>query len=353
MKSIVLTGGGTAGHVTPNIALIPELKNLGYKISYIGSKNGIEKELVKDLGIDYYEISTGKLRRYLDIENIKDSFRVLKGVVEAKKIIDKLKPNIVFSKGGFVSVPVVVASYLKKTPVIIHESDITPGLANKICIPLSKKVCVTFPETLNYISKDKAVLTGSPIRSEIFKGSKEKGLDICGFTKDKPILLVMGGSSGSVKINDNIRSVVPELTKFYQIVHICGKNNLDKNMLNIKNYHQLEYAKDELKDILSASDLILSRSGSNAICEILSLKKPNLLIPLSKNASRGDQILNANSFKKQGFSKVLFEEDLTSESLIENIKNLEENKNKYIENMKKYNASNAVEKIIKEIKALS
>lgn len=352
MKKIVLTGGGTAGHVTPNIALIPKLKNLGYNISYIGSKKGIENELIQDLNINYHAISTGKLRRYLDLENIKDGFRVIKGVTDSIKIIKKIKPDVIFSKGGFVSVPVVIAGYLNKIPIIIHESDISPGLANKICIPLAKRVCVTFPETLSKIPKNKAILTGSPIRNEIFEGSKDEGLKICGFTRKKPVILVMGGSLGSATINASVRSILPELTKNYQILHICGKNNVDKNMLNKKGYYQLEYAKDELKHFLSASDLILSRSGSNAICEILSLKKPNLLIPLSKKASRGDQILNAKSFKKQGFSKILFEEDITPNTLLENIKILNDNKQKYIENMKKYNLNQAVDLIIKEIQTL-
>ena len=230
MKTILLTGGGTAGHVNPNIALIPFLKEKGYKISYIGSKNGIEKDLIKSLEIDYYEISTGKLRRYLDFKNLTDSFRVLKGISDSIKIIKKLKPNVVFSKGGFVGVPVVIGAYLNKIPIIIHESDISPGLANKLSIPFAKRVCTTFPETLSNIPKEKAIMTGTPIRNELFEGVKDKGLKICNFKKEKPILLVMGGSLGSIKINDILKKSLDHLLKEFNIIHLCGKNNLDPSI---------------------------------------------------------------------------------------------------------------------------
>lgn len=348
MKKIVLTGGGTAGHVNPNIALIPFLKEKGYHISYIGSKDGIEKSLITPLDIDYYEISTGKLRRYLDFKNLTDSFRVIKGISDATSIIRKIKPNIIFSKGGFVSVPVVIGGHFNKVPVIIHESDISPGLANRISIPFAKKVCATFPEALQNIPKDKAILTGTPIREELFKGSKEKGLKLCNFKNNKPIILIMGGSLGSVKINTVLRECLDNLLLDFNIIHLCGKNNLD-NKINKEGYYQLEYATNELKHLLAISDLIVSRAGSNAICELLALKKPNLLIPLSKNASRGDQILNANSFKKQGFSVVLYEEELSKNNLIENIHNLYNQKRNYINTMNSSSLNNAIDKILEQI----
>lgn len=349
MKSIVMTGGGTAGHVTPNIALIPFLKEKGYNISYIGSKNGIEKELIKNLNIDYYEISTGKLRRYLDLKNISDAFNVLKGVSEATKIIRKIKPNIIFSKGGFVSVPVVLGGYFNKIPVVIHESDISSGLANKISIPFAKKICVTFPDTLKDLPKEKAVLTGAPIRPELFKGSKEKGEKICNFKIQKPVLLIMGGSLGSVSINNVIKESLKDLLKNYNVVHICGKNNLDTGLLNKNGYFQIEYANENLKHILALSDIVLSRAGSNSIFELLALKKPNILVPLSKNASRGDQILNADSFKRQGFSHIIYEENLSKEILINNINTLNKEKERYISKMKVSNLDGAIKKIIEQI----
>ena len=353
MKNIVLTGGGTAGHVNPNIALIPFLKEKGYKISYIGSKTGIEKELVKNLNIDYYEISTGKLRRYIDFKNVTDMFKVLKGVSDATSIIKKIKPNIIFSKGGFVSVPVVMGGYFNKIPIIIHESDISPGLANKISIPFAKKVCTTFPEALKNIPNNKGVLTGTPIRNELFNGSKEKGKKITNFKNEKPVILIMGGSLGSVKINSVVRSCVDKLLNNFNIIHLCGKNNLDKNLINKDGYFQLEYATNELSHLLAFADIVVSRAGSNAISEILALKKPNLLIPLSKNASRGDQILNANSFKNQGFSTVLLEEDLTESSLIENINSIVKDKNNFVENMSITKLNSAIEIILKEIDLLA
>ena len=352
MKKIILTGGGTAGHVTPNIALIPFLKEKGYHISYIGSKDGIEKNLIKPLGIDYYEISTGKLRRYLDFKNVTDSFRVIKGMSDAKSIIKKIKPDVIFSKGGFVSVPVVLGGFFNKVPVIIHESDISPGLANKISLPFAKKICATFPEAIENMPKNKSILTGTPIREELFKGSKDAGAKICNFKSNKPVILVMGGSLGSVKINSVLRSNLNSLLNNFNIIHLCGKKNID-DTIKKEGYFQIEYATDELNHFLALSDIVVSRAGSNSICELLALKKPNLLIPLSKNASRGDQILNANSFKKQGFSKVLYEEDLTDDSFIKNINSLYKEKDSYIKNMQSSTLNNSINKILEQIDILS
>lgn len=353
MKNIVLTGGGTAGHVTPNMALISRLKEKGYNINYIGSKTGIEKELIENIKINYYGISSGKLRRYFSLKNFTDVINVLKGIKEASYILKKLKPDIIFSKGGFVTVPVVISAHFNKIPIIIHESDMTPGLANKIALPFSTKICVSFPETMNYVNKNKAVLTGSPIRSELFKGNKENGFKICNFKNTNPVLLIMGGSLGSVKINECIRKSLNKLINKYQIIHICGKGNLDKNLNNIAQYKQFEYLSNELSDIFAISDIVISRAGSNSIYEFLALKKPTLLIPLSKNASRGDQILNAQSFEKQGFSKVLFEENLTEENLINSIENLYSERKKYIDKMNNTNLNNGVTEIIKLIENLT
>ena len=314
-----MTGGGTAGHVTPNIALFPYLKEAGYEIYYIGSYNGIEKGLIEGQGIAYYGISSGKLRRYFDWKNFSDPFRVLKGYFEAKKLMKKIKPDVVFSKGGFVSVPVVMAAKKSKVKAIIHESDMTPGLANKLAFPSATKVCCNFPETIKYLPEGKGVLTGSPIRQELFSGSKEKGLDFLGFKNGKPVILVMGGSIGSVFVNGAVRGTLDTLLESFNIVHLVGKGNIDETLVDRPGYKQFEFISEELADVFAATDLMISRAGANSICEILALKIPNVLIPLSKAASRGDQILNANSFKKQGFSTVIEEEELTSELLIESV----------------------------------
>ena len=305
MKHIVLTGGGTAGHVTPNIAMIPRLKELGYKISYIGSYQGMERKLIEEMGIPYYGISSGKLRRYFDVKNFTDPFRVLKGFHEAKKLMKQLKPDVVFSKGGFVTVPVVIAAGRRKIPTFIHESDMTPGLANKLSLPSAAKVCCNFPETLEHLPADKAVLTGSPIRQELLSGNKIAALDLCGFSADKPVILVIGGSLGSVVVNNAVRLALPELLEQFHVIHLCGKGKLDASLNNVEGYAQFEYIKSELRDIFALADVVISRAGANAICELLALRKPNLLIPLSANASRGDQILNARSFERQGFSVVI------------------------------------------------
>lgn len=333
MKKILMTGGGTAGHVTPNIALFPLLKEAGYEISYIGSYEGIEKGLIEAEGIPYYGISSGKLRRYFSLKNFSDPFRVQKGIHQAKKLIKKIKPDVIFSKGGFVSVPVVLAAKRCHVPVIIHESDMTPGLANKISIPIASKVCCNFPETLKYLPKDKAVLTGSPIRKEILSGSKEKGLTYCGFDGSKPVLMIMGGSIGSVFVNNAVRNSLGELLDKFDIVHLCGKGNVDEALPQTKGYRQFEFVSEELPDLFAMADIMISRAGANAICEIGALKKPNILIPLSAAASRGDQILNADSFEHQGFSEVIQEEQLTSELLIETVNYVFENRTKYVDAM--------------------
>ena len=309
MKHIVLTGGGTAGHVTPNIAMIPALKEQGFTISYIGSYNGIEKKLIEEMGIPYYGISSGKLRRYFDVKNFTDPFRVLKGFSEARKLLKKLKPDVVFSKGGFVSVPVVIAAKRCKIPAIIHESDMTPGLANKLCIPSAVKVCCNFPETVSKLPADKAVLTGTPIRQELLQGDPEAALRFTGLKAGKPVLMIIGGSLGSVAVNTAVRNILP--------------------------------------DLFALSDLVISRAGANAICEISALKKPNLLIPLSANASRGDQILNARSFERLGYSKVLEEEEITNEKLLQTIRDLYKNREQYIEAMSKSSQMDSIGKIVR------
>mgnify|MGYP004459907045 FL=1 len=348
MKKIILTGGGTAGHVTPNIALIPELQKRDYSIYYIGSKNGIEKKLIEECGIPYYGISSGKLRRYFDLKNFTDPVRIVKGYSEAKAIIRKLKPDIVFSKGGFVTVPVVLAADKRHVPCVIHESDMTPGLANRICIPHAKKVCTNFPEAAKSIPGGKAIITGTPIRKELFAGNKIAGLDYCGFTANKPVLLVIGGSLGAASVNTAVREALPQLLTRYQVIHLCGAGKLDPSLNDTEGYVQYEYVKSELSDMFAAADIVVSRAGANAICELLALKKPNILIPLSAAVSRGDQVLNARSFENQGYSVVLSEEELSTYSLITAVDELYDNRQQYIAAMSD-NAGDDAVKLIADI----
>ena len=353
MKKIILTGGGTAGHVTPNIALIPKLKEAGFEILYVGSYEGIEKKLIENEGIPYRGISSGKLRRYFDLKNFSDPFRVLKGFREASKIIKEFQPDIVFSKGGYVAVPVVRAAGLKKIPVVIHESDMTPGLANKLSYSAAAKICCNFPETLQYLPEDKAVLTGSPIRAELLSGNAERGRGITGLPADRPVILVIGGSLGSKVVNEAVRAALPELLKEYSVLHLCGKGNLDASLEGTEGYRQYEYVSADLKDMFALADLMISRAGANSICEILALRKPNVLIPLSAKASRGDQILNARSFENQGFSCVLEEEELTAETLLQAVKSTFGDRGTYIAAMEKSTAGNGVEAVMKLILELT
>ena len=346
MKKIVLTGGGTAGHVTPNIALLPALQAAGYEIAYVGSYEGIEKKLIADFNIPYTGISTGKFRRYLDPKNFSDPFRVMKGFVEARNYLKNYQPDVVFSKGGFVSVPVVRAAASLHIPCIIHESDMTPGLANKLCIPVAEKVCCNFPETMKNIPADKAVLTGSPIRAELAQGSRLAGLNMCGFTANKPVIMVIGGSLGAANVNKAVRDALPKLLEDFQVVHLCGKDKIDNLLLNTPGYKQFEYIKSELKDIFAMADVVISRAGANAICELLALHKPNILIPLSAAASRGDQILNATSFRSSGYSYVLEEEAVTNTALLEAIDHVFSHKERYVEAMEKSNGKNSIAAIV-------
>ena len=349
MKRIILTGGGTAGHVTPNIALLPALKKAGYEVTYIGSYTGIERQLIEEMNIPYYGISSVKLRRYKSLKNLSDPFRVIKGYGESRKLMKKIKPDIVFSKGGFVSVPVVLAAAHKGIPVITHESDMTPGLANKIAMREATKICCNFPETISYLPEGKAVLTGSPIRRELLLGNKLEGLRMCNFTADKPTILVMGGSTGAVKVNEAIKSILQKLLKKYQVVHICGKGKTDLSLDKTPDYVQFEYVGTRLRDLFAMCDIVVSRAGANAICELLALKKPNLLIPLSANASRGDQILNAKSFKEHGYSEVMQEEEITPEKLLNAINELYANSQTYINTMAASPQSDAINKIMELI----
>ena len=352
MKKILLTGGGTAGHVTPNIALLPDLKAEGYDIHYIGSYEGMEKKLITAQGIHYDGIATGKFRRYLSAKNLTDPFRVIKGFQQAKKLIRDYKPDVVFSKGGFVAVPVVLAAGHYHIPVIIHESDMTPGLANKICMRTAKKICCNFPETVKLLPADKAVLTGTPIRRELLNGSRDAGFAFTGLSDDKPILLMMGGSTGSRAVNAHVLKILPELLKDWQIIHLCGKGNLDSTLAQ-PGYIQYEYISDELKDLFAISDIVLSRAGANAICELLALKKPNILVPLPAAVSRGDQILNARSFERQGFSMVLEEEELTNETLLSAVHDLYDNREKYIDAMKHSSQQDSIDTIIDLIESVT
>jgi UDP-N-acetylglucosamine--N-acetylmuramyl-(pentapeptide) pyrophosphoryl-undecaprenol N-acetylglucosamine transferase len=311
MKNLIfLTGGGTAGHVMPNLAILEELKKSGFDPHYVGS-SGIEKELATKAGLPFHEIKTGKLRRYFSWQNFVDVFRLGFGFIQALILVMRYKPTVVFSKGGFVAVPITIAAWVFGVPVVTHESDFSPGLANKIITPFSRKILFTFPETAQYLPVEKAVWVGTPVRSELFTGDSEKGKAFCGFEKNqKPVLLVMGGSQGAQRINDALKVVLPELLKTFNVVHLTGRGK--QIGFTQEGYKGFEFVGPELKDVFAASDVVVSRAGANSIFELLALKKPMLLIPLEVG-SRGDQILNAKSFVKSEWAVTLSEANMTPE----------------------------------------
>lgn len=319
---IVFTGGGTAGHVIPNIALIETLGH-DWKMDYIGSAAGIEKKMISALGISYHAVKSGKLRRYFSWRNFIDPFNILIGILQSYWLIRRLKPDIVFSKGGFIAFPVVVGAWLNRIPVIAHESDLTPGLANRMSFPFVKCICVAFAGTKKrFKNPQKVVVTGTPIRNALFQGNKQKGLALCGFDSSKPCVLVMGGSQGAGSINKIIEESLPTLLEQFQIIHLCGRGKVDETLAKRPGYCPFEYANETLADLFAASQYVISRSGANTLYEILALDKPHILIPLSIRISRGDQIQNARYFERQGISMVIEEENLTSDSLLAALKEL-------------------------------
>ncbi len=347
-KTILLTGGGTAGHVTPNLALLPHLRAEGYNIHYIGTVDGIERDLLaKEADVSYHAISAGKLRRYFSLKNFTDPFRVIKGLFQAKRIIRQVKPDVVFSKGGYVSVPVAVAAR-NKAPIVTHESDYTPGLANKITARFADTICVTFEDTLQYVGP-KGVFTGTPIRPALFTGEAAKGLSFTGFSGSKPILLVMGGSQGAQAINDVLREALPCLGQTFDIIHLCGKCKLCE-AIDDPAYVQYEYISEELPDLLACADIILSRAGANAVFEFLALAKPALLIPLPCNCSRGDQVLNAQYFSRKGYAITMDQADLNPDSLCEALDSLFESRLQFISTMRAETRADGTQAVMRAIR---
>ena len=352
MKKIIFTGGGTGGHIMPNIALIDELKNK-YEIEYIGSKNGMEKDIVtgQKTKIPFFEITTCKLKRSFSFDNLLIPFRLVKGYFEAKKILKTQKPDLVFSKGGYVSVPVVFASKRLKIPVVSHESDYSIGLANKLTCKISKAVCTSFEATSKTLKN--GVWTGSPINKKILNGNKNNIKDKLQIDEKLPTILVVGGSLGSKNINVIIEKSAKDICKKFNLVHIVGKNNLTKKDNLPKNYNQIEFAKN-IEDYYNLCDIAITRGGSNVLFELLAVKKPMIIIPLEKG-SRGDQVLNANEFEKNGFAEKLTESQIKEnieilQKIIEKTYKNREKMQKNIEKYKNFGNLKIIEQIEKYIK---
>ena len=347
-KTIVFTGGGTAGHVTPNLALIEKLDRAEWDIHYIGT-SGMEKDLLKDVpDVTYHEVDSGKLRRYLSLKTLTMPIHVQKGYHQAKRILKALKPAVLFSKGGYVSVPVVAAAK-GICPVLTHESDYTPGLANRIDARHADKVLVTFADTVPLVKGNKGVHTGTPIRPELYRGSREKALAFTGLSGEKPILLVTGGSLGAVAVNVAVREALPELLKTFDVVHLCGKGKLDESVA-APGYVQYEYIRDEMADLFAAADVVCSRAGANAVFELLALKKPMLLLPLSSASTRGDQELNASYFEKRGYARVLRADEVSAASVTREVTALYAERKQYIETMEHAEGVDGTEQILRLIR---
>ena len=351
-KKIILTGGGTAGHVTPHLALIPRLMEKGYEIHYFGTEDGIEHTMMNHVeGVTYHSVKSGKLRRYHDWKNFTDPFRVLAGAVKARREIRKLHPAVCFSKGGFVAVPVVWGAWRSHVPILCHESDLTPGLANKLSAKFATRIVTTFPECAEALG-EKAEMVGTPMRPELFAGSRETGREIAGFTDDKPVLLMTGGSLGAQSINKVLRESLDDLLPDMNIIHICGKGNLDQNLLHTPGYAQFEFVTEELPHLFAAADVVLSRAGSNSLCELQALKKPMLLIPYPMGASRGDQIVNAESYRKRGLALVLNQDQMNKETLVQAIHELFEKKDQLTEALEKAPGINGTERVLELIEQI-
>jgi UDP-N-acetylglucosamine--N-acetylmuramyl-(pentapeptide) pyrophosphoryl-undecaprenol N-acetylglucosamine transferase len=355
-KRIFITGGVSAGHVTPNIALIEHLIRKNCAVSYIGSADGIERKLTEGLDIPYYEISTGKFRRQFNWKNFLDPLLFVLGLIQSVILCHSHKPDIVFSKGGFVAVPVVIGAWICKIPVIWHESDIKPGFVSQLCIRFSRFVCINFPLTKRSLPRrmrgERTKLTGTPVRQSLLKGNASKGRTLLGFSREKPVLLVLGTGRGSKLVNDHVRQCRFQLLRYYQIIHVVGEGNLDAGYDNNDGYVQREYLHQEYGDILAAADLVISRAGANSIYEYLVMRKCHLLIPLSKKVSRGNQIENAETFEKAGMSMVLQEVDLTAESLIESINQLRRERKIRLSALKRFKIRDSV-KLISHVIAIT
>lgn len=320
-KKIILTGGGTAGHVIPNVALIPYLRKDGWQIFYIGSKNGIEKSIIADSNIPFYAITSGKLRRYFSWQNFTDFFKVLFGICMAFIVLLRVKPALIFSKGGYVSVPVAVAAFLLRIKIVTHESDFSFGLATRIVARLAEQVWVAFAETCEVYPR--AHYTSLPIRDDLYLGERSRGFSLCNFKSDRTTLLIMGGSLGSQRINKTVNAILDELVKTFQVIHIVGVSNVSS--FKHSRYCVFSYVGDDFKHILAITDLVVSRAGAGSIFEYLYLHKPMLLIPLDAG-SRGDQIQNTTCFEKKGYAISLPEKKLSGFNLLSKIYELNRKK---------------------------
>ena len=349
MTRAVVTGGGSAGHVVPALPIIEALKARDWGITYIGSDSGLEEQLVAPLGVPYVGVRPGKLRRYWSFENVIDAFRVPLSILHAFRVLRRIRPDVVFSKGGFVAFPVVVAAWLRRIPVVAHESDLSPGLANRLTLPFIASLCVNFDTT--GVNARRVVHTGTPVRESLVRGDRDRGLAAAGFSGDRPVLAVFGGSLGAERLNHIVRDALPSLTQTFDVLHVCGAGKVDPAYLETAGYEQRDFVGTEWGDMLASADVVVSRSGANSLYELLILRKPNLLVPLPASASRGDQIENAAFAASRGFSMVVAEADLTSALLVDRVTALRDEAPTWQERLHAFQAPDSTGLIVAELEA--
>lgn len=330
MKKVAFTGGGTGGHIYPGLAVISRLHDVfPCSVFWIGSNVGMDKSIVESAGIPFYGIPSGKLRRYFSLQNMIDVFKILFGFLKARRILKKEKPDLLFSKGGFVSVPPCMAARSLGIPVFSHESDFSPGLATKINLWVTNTLFTAYEETINMLPekyRSKAHAAGNPVRKEFYRADAEKGKAFAGIQNDLPIVLVLGGSQGALEINELICGALNELTKHFSVIHQTGANC---NAVSRNNYFPYQYIKDEMPDVLAAADIIVGRSGAGTVWESSSLGKPMLLIPLAGSGTRGDQVENARRFENAGAAIVLNDKDRNPAALAHMLSSIWDDQEKY------------------------
>ena len=349
MMRAVVTGGGSAGHVVPSLPVIEALQQKGWEVSFIGSDSGLEERLVAPLGIPFCSVRTGKLRRYFSLANVTDALKIPLGILQAFLILGRVKPHVAFSKGGFVAFPVVFAAWLRRIPVVAHESDLTPGLANRLSLPFIATLCVNFPATR--ASARRVVHSGTPIRDALVRGDPDRGPSAAGLPGERPMLVVVGGSLGAQRLNEVTRAALPGLTETFEVLHVCGAGHLDPDLENTPDYVQREFVTDGWGDILAAATVVVSRSGANALHELLALRKPNLLVPLPTAASRGDQVENAAYASERGFSTVLPEADLSPATLVAGTRDVLDALEGWRTRLAKFHSPDATAVIVAELEA--
>ncbi len=352
-RTVLLTGGGTAGHVTPNLALLPALRARGFQPEYMGDARGIERRLAEEAGLRFHGIPTGKLRRYFSLQNFLDPLRIVLGIVRATWRIARLRPVAVFSKGGFVGVPVVIGAWLNRVPVVVHESDLTPGLANRLSFPFARRICLSFPETEALLPGRDVVYTGTPVRQLLLDGDRARGLERFGLDPGRHTLLVFGGSQGAQAINEQVRALLPALSGDLQVLHVCGAGHLDAELEGRANYRQYEYLGDDFGDAFACADVVLSRAGANSLAELIALRKPAIVVPLPTAASRGDQIDNARVFAERGYGRVLPQSEMTPESLAREIQRVLAGAEGFVAAMNSAESHDPVERIVDLIDELA